>query len=476
MIAAPPSTIASPPPPKYAPRIKRSMLDPALFARVLLKHDLWWMQKEILHSVAANPRTAVKACHASSKTFTAAEAVLWWITRFKDGIAVTTASSFNQVKRQMWVEMKRAAAMSRVRFPNFLQTELRYSADNYAIGISTNAGIRLQGFHGRILVVIDEAPGVEPEIWEAIESARAGGDVHLLALGNPTELGGPFYDVFHSKRAGWRTFSLDAFDSPNFRGVDLARLLAMSEAELDDNPRPYLITRRWVKEKYYEWGEEDPRWLPRVRGQFPKSSSRQCISLADIEACIDLELPEKRTAKADFGCDIARFGDDKTVIVGVIGGRLRFLEDHAKQSTMETAGQLAALIKEKREAGVFGSLALDDGGLGGGVTDRLQEQGYEVLPLNFGSAAFRYDEYQDLRTEIWWYMRRLFVERRISIPRHEELIAQLVGPTYEFRSNGKLKLESKEDMKKRGLRSPDIADALGLAVYPRDWISRVNVW
>jgi phage terminase large subunit len=472
------ATAPSPAAPKYAPRIRMIANDPALFARKMLKHNLWWMQEQILRSAARYPRTAVKACHASSKTFTAAELVLWWIARFKDGIAITTASSFNQVKRQLWVEMKRAAGTSLLVYPRFHQTELRISASNYAIGLSTNAGIRFQGFHGRILVVIDEATGIDPEIWEAIESSRAGGDVHLLALGNPIELGGHFYDIFHSKRTGWQTFTMSAFDSPNFKGlagsdpVDLEGLLALPDAQLDDNVRPYLITRRWVKEKYFEWGPDDPRWNPRVLGQFPKSSSKQVISLEDVEACVDIELRDWKKKPLDFGGDIARFGDDQTVYVGVKGGRLVFLETHAKQSTMETAGQIVNLF---REIGIIGSFALDDGGLGGGVTDRLTEQNYEILPINFGSTAFRYDEYQDLRTEIWWHMRRLFAERLISIPRNEELIMQLVGPTYEFRSNGKLKLESKEDMKKRGLRSPDIADALGLAVYPRQWISQVNV-
>src|SRR4030095_6950472 len=241
MIVAPPPTIAPPAAPKYAPILGEICLDPAAFARGFLGHDLWEMQEAILHSVARNPRTAVKACHASSKTFTAAEAVLWWIARFKDVIAITTSSSFTQVKRQLWGEIRGALDTSRVTFGRRENlTEIRISADNYAIGMSTNAGIRFQGFHGRILVVIDEAPGVEPEIWEAIESARAGGDVHVLALGHPTEIGGVFYDAcFHSKRAGWKLFSLDAFESPNFRGtgsepaVDLERLLEMSEAELD---------------------------------------------------------------------------------------------------------------------------------------------------------------------------------------------------------------------------------------------------
>ena len=460
---------------KYAPQLRRVIEDPVRFAEKMLRHDLWSLQKEILRSVVENPRTAVKACHASSKTFTAAEIVLWWISRFSDGIAITTASSFTQVKRQMWGEIKRAISTSRVAYPKVHQTELRISATNYAIGMSTNAGIRFQGFHGRILIVIDEAPGVDPEIWEAIESSRAGGDVHVLALGNPVELGGVFYDVFHTKRTGWKTFTMSAFESPNFRGLDLDRLLTLDDYELDLNPKPYLITKRWVHEKYHSWGTEDPRWNPRVLGEFPRSSSKQVISLSDVENCINIDLPPSNRKRADFGGDIARYGEDETVFIGVVGGRMAFIQTHRKQSTMETVGQIAALIREKRQEGTFGTFAIDDGGLGGGVTDRLLEQDFEVLPLNFGSVAYRSDEFADLRTEMWWVMRRMFSEKRISIFPDDELIVQLVGPTYKFLSNGKIKLESKEDMKKRGLRSPDRADALALAVYPRDWISRVDI-
>src|SRR5262245_4671176 len=342
-------------PTNYAPRLRPVVEDPVRFAKKMLRHELWTMQEEILQSVAENPRTAVKACHASSKTFTAAELVLWWIARFKDGIAITTASSFTQVKRQMWGEIKRAISTSRVAYPKPHQTELRISATNYAMGISTNAGIRFQGFHGRILVVLDEAPGIDPEIWEAIESSRAGGDVHLLALGNPIELGGEFYDIFHRKRTGWKTFTMSAFESPNFRGLDLDRLLTLEDHELDHNIRPYLITRRWVREKHRDWGTEDPRWNPRVLGEFPRSSSKQVISLSDVENCIDIDLPPSTRKRADFGCDVARYGEDETVVVGVVGGRMAFLQIHRKQSTMETAGVLRGLVTEKKRDGVFGT-------------------------------------------------------------------------------------------------------------------------
>jgi hypothetical protein len=103
---------------------------------------------------------------------------------------------------------------STIPYPKPWKTRLDLGPNRYAIGLSTNEGVRFQGWHGKILIVIDEAPGVRPEIYEAIEGIRAGGDVRVLALGNPTVAGGPFYDAFTINRDGWSLFTISAFDTP----------------------------------------------------------------------------------------------------------------------------------------------------------------------------------------------------------------------------------------------------------------------
>jgi phage terminase large subunit len=138
--------------------------DPVRFCRGLLCQDLWALQEAILRAVASRPRTAVKACHASGKTFVAAVAVLWFVTRYRDGIVVTTAPTWTQVEKLLWGEIHRAAQSSRIAFPQLNKTELRIGPGNYALGLSTNEGVRFQGFHGRLLVVVDEAPGVKADI------------------------------------------------------------------------------------------------------------------------------------------------------------------------------------------------------------------------------------------------------------------------------------------------------------------------
>jgi phage terminase large subunit len=256
---------------------------PSGFARHFLRENPWEMQARILDAVAAFPRVAVKACHASSKTRAAAQAVLWWITRHKDGIAITTAPTWQQVQLILWGEIHKAVGRSRWPYPRPNQADLKLAPGNYAVGWSTNEGVRFQGVHGNhVLFVLDEAPGIQPEIWEAIEGARAGGDVRLLALGNPTVPGGPFYDAFTTNREGWHTLTIDAFETPNFRalselaGADSERMIELLASLPEDHPaityapRPYLVTPKWARDRLREWGAKSPLWQSKVRGQFPE--------------------------------------------------------------------------------------------------------------------------------------------------------------------------------------------------------------
>lgn len=153
--------------------------DPVLFARILLGADLWKSQREILAAVARHSRVAVKASHSSGKTYAIALASLWWLTAHRDGIVVTTAPTWLQVEKIVWGEIKSAVIRSKlcgkINFPVPTQTELRLGPQNYALGLSTDDSSRFQGFHsGHVLIVLDEAPGVRAEVYEAIEGIGSG--------------------------------------------------------------------------------------------------------------------------------------------------------------------------------------------------------------------------------------------------------------------------------------------------------------
>ena len=462
-------------------RFSRMFSEPVRFSCGVLGHDPWSMQRKIMRAIANHKKVAVKACHASSKTFTAADIVLWWTCYYRKGIVITTAPTWTQVEKILWKEIHTAAKRdSRVKFPPLNKTEIPIDKDNYAIGISTNEGVRFQGWHGQVLIVLDEAPGIQSDIWDSLEGMRAGGDVRILALGNPTIIGGPFYDVFRRNLKGWTPFTISAFDTPNLRGLTLEDVLSHDQEDPwhDDNVRPYLTTRRWVWEMYHEWGLDDPRWESRVMGEFPKSETNAIIPLGWVEQCLSRDFSKawKREPYV-VACDVARFGADKTAFSMVKGGFVFPIETYSKQSTQETAGRLIRLLKECEEKGIriTAPFRVDDTGVGGGVTDRLDEEGHDVIPMNFGSSAFDPDTYVDLRTEMWWNMREMFSRKELAIPDDPELIAQLTTPTYSLTGSGKIRLESKDSLKKRGVVSPDRADALGMAVYPQDWISNVGV-
>jgi phage terminase large subunit len=249
--------------------------DPAKLAEVALRHDHWSTSAHILRSIMQpNARVAVKACHASSKTFTAADAVL--LALIEGGDVLTTAPTWDQVQNVLWEQIRRAVADSRIPLLDWGSvnlTDITLPTGERAIGLSTNEGVRFQGWHARpesfLLVVFDEAPGVRADIWEAVQGIAAGGDVRILAIGNPVIASGPFYDVYSGQAPGWTRLTIDAFDTPNLAGLTLERLLALPEHELDDNPRPYLVTRRWVRDAYYSGA-----WIIRCGNPACAASSR----------------------------------------------------------------------------------------------------------------------------------------------------------------------------------------------------------
>ena len=431
--------------------------DPVRFARAFLLHDVWSTQADILRAVAKHRRVAVKACHSSGKTFIAAAAVLWFVSRYSDGIVVTTAPTWTQVEKLLWGEIHKAVQRSRIVFPTVNKTELHVGPGNYAIGLSTNEGVRFQGFHGRVLIVIDEAPGVKAEIWEAIEGIRAGGDVRVLALGNPTIASGPFYDAFATNRDGWKTFTISAFDSPNLAGLSLGQLLALPDEELDRAPRPYLVTRRWVREKFHEWGVGHPLWEARVLGQFPTQAEDALISLAWIEAAATRPATDGGGAIV-AGLDVAGPGEDETVLAIREGPSILALHVWAQS---DPRGEVAAALAPYKHR--IETVAVDSVGLGYYFAKHLEDLGYPVRSVNVGEASSDPERYRNLKAEFYWGLRMRFQNGEVAGLESERVIGQLAGIRYRHNARGQIEIEQKEEARKRGVRSPDRAEAIMLA-------------
>jgi hypothetical protein len=228
---------------KQLEHLQKIVSDPVLFATHVLGVILWKRQLEILRSIQTRRRTAVKACHAAGKTFALGIAILWWLTRYSYGIVLTTSPTQRQVKTQLWNEIHRLAAVAKVPYPKLRTTELKLRDDsNFALGFATNQTENFQGYHGKhILIIADEAPGIESGIWDAIAGIMAGGKVHVVMAGNPITRTGPFFDAFTSERGLWNCISIDAFETPNLEGVTLEQLLELDPTEggsLDQNALP----------------------------------------------------------------------------------------------------------------------------------------------------------------------------------------------------------------------------------------------
>lgn len=445
--------------------LRRTLEDPVLFDRHLLGGDPWPVQESILRAIAVErARVAVKACHASGKTHGAARAALWFLTRYPDGIVITTAPTWPQVEKLLWGEIRAAVRGARIRYPDPLTTELKLSDGNYALGLSTNEGIRFQGFHApHVLMILDEAPGVRPDIWEAIEGVRAGGDVRVLAIGNPTIIGGPFYDAFTRERSSWTVRTISAFDTPNLAGIALEDLKTWDreDARLFQNVRPYLTTRTWVREKWDDWGRHGhPMWDARVVANFPAQAEDALIWLTWIEAARVREL-DSAVPKKTAGIDVAGPGEDETVLT-IRQGR-RVLEEHPWPEK-DPRGKILARLRDAGGPEAFDLVTVDSAGIGYYLALHIQDAGYRVQFCNVGEASTDAERFKNLKAELYWGLRMRFEDGDVDARAVSERTAeQLATLKWSSNARGQTEIMTKEKMRDEGIPSPDRAEALMLA-------------
>ena len=321
----------------------------------------------------------------------------------------------------------------------------------------------MQGFHeDNMLFIVDEASGVADPIMEAILGTLSGANNKLLMCGNPTKTSGTFYDSHTRDRALYKCHTVSSVDSIRTNKENIESLI-----------------------KKYGWESNVVR--VRVRGEFPNQEDDVFISLSIIEQCGSklYELDEgKGMPYIIFGVDVARFGDDETIIYRNVKGKLKIVKNRRGQDLMKTVGDIVVqykkVIKEFPDYKGRIYVNIDDTGLGGGVTDRLREVKREqklhrlyVIPINAAEkietdtkdGKDAAEHYNNLTTHMWAVIKELLENKDIEIANDDETFAQLSTRKYFLSSNGKLELESKKEMKKRGLDSPDRGDAAALSVY-----------
>jgi hypothetical protein len=252
-----------------------------------------------------------------------------------------------------------------------------------------------------------------------------------LAFSNPRRNSGYFYEAFHSKREFWKNRNIDA------RQVE----------GTDKNVYEQIID---------EYGADSVQAHVEVYGMFPNASDDQFISVNIVEEAMRREKYKDNTAPIIIGVDPARFGSDSTVIAVRQGRDVIAIKRHKGDDTMETVGRVIEAIEEYQPALVN----IDEGGLGAGVVDRLKEQRYKIKGVNFGNKAKNGMMYGNKRAEMWGDMREWL--KSAAIPNDRYLKSDLISPMMKPDSKGSIFLESKKDMRSRGLASPDAADAIAL--------------
>lgn len=437
------------------------------FTRDILGMHLWHKQAAVVRAVFGPKRTtAVKSCHASGKTYTAAGVALAWLFTRPGRTVITTAPTWRQVRELLWKEIRRLHRSARRPLGGNMppaEPALRIEEGWLAIGFSSDNPVNVQGWHcaGGTLVILDEAAGVHPEIWNALQGTMTGEHDRLLAIGNPTMRSGPFFEAFSDPDVAQVTIS--AMDTPN---VKAGREVV-----------PGLVTSAWVEARRRQWGEGSALWRSRVLGEFPTTADEGLVPLEWMEAA---ERRWEALNQANghgwagpfmLGVDVARYGPDYSVAARACAQGVQALVRLPKADTQATAGWVVRHAQDA-QANV-GAVRIDADGLGAGVFDAVRETlgTSRAVEMRGGMSALEHRKYANRRAEWFWQLRERLDPTRpdaLALPPNDELRAQLTGMRWKVTPKGQIQLESKDDMRARGLSSPDEADAVAYATAVLD--------
>ena len=438
--------------------------DPGAWAKDRAGVFLWSKQREIAASIVQNRRTAVQSAHGLGKSFLAATLASWWVDVHPadETMVVTTAPSLDQVHAILWEEIR--GLHDRASLPGVVQRTDRWLVGGRLVGMGRKppdySESAFQGIHRRfVLVILDEACGIPAWLWTAVETITTGDDCRILAIGNPDDPNSHFKRLCQGQ-PGWQPFKISCFDSPNFTGE-----------EIPESLKGLLTGTRWVEDRKAEWGEDNPLYIAKVLGEFPSDHPWSVVRMTDVYAC-RLEAPRsaKERVPVELGVDVGG-GGDETVIrerCGMVAGR----EWREHSDKPEKISRL--IISAIKEAGAS-SVKIDSIGIGSGVVGELRnlkELGFHnarIVGVNVAEKAHQPEKYFNLRSQLWWECGRLAAEDRAwdlsRMDNADATIAQLLETRYEHDIKGRVKVEPKDDIRKRLGRSPDNADALLLAYH-----------
>jgi phage terminase large subunit len=452
-------------------------------------------QIEVVKSVVKNKYTGVTAGHGTGKTRIAAGIALWFLYTFGPNCKViTTAPTERQVKDLLWAELGSSFQKSKMKLPGELQTLAIRTGfkDWFALGFSAKpdtgkmTATNFAGFHAPyVLVILDEATGIPAEIWAGMDGIVIGPNDRVLAIGNPTDPTSEFKTRCDNPR--WNHLVMDCRNHPNV---------------LHDDPGivPGATTKDYVEEKLEDYGGEDtPLFRAKVAGLWPDDKSDAVVPVSLLERSqalwtvmrlameVDPKVVDDKKGRA-LGLDVAREGSDLTVLSECINGILTPVKWHIGKDTTAT---VEMVIKHLRLCGGARAIAIDDTGVGGGVTDQLRklqrdgdlpaQRDFKIVPVNFARNAVQVEKYNRIKDQLWWELRLGMEKNKLALPpethlkalrfpKTSSLLTQLTTPIYVLDSQGRIDILDKRDGSdprtvSLATKSPDIAHSLILAAW-----------
>lgn len=455
----------------YTPEDMRALAeaceDPVWFAENVLGVQTWSKQRELLRAVRDNRQVAVRSGHKTSKSFSFAILAWWWPflwhLKGEDARVGLTAASFDQVKNITWREIRRFYKNTRVLRevcpkPPSLDpaTGAKFTSGNEIIGFSAKEPENAAGLSSpHILYLADEASGIEDPIFEAMEGNMAGGAKMVLSS-QGTKMSGYFMRAFTRDSKYWSQMRISSWDSPNITGEKII---------------PGLATREWCQQKLDQWGEDSIPYRVRVLGEFPGAGDNTVFGLENIESARRRYDDASREGVLRIGVDVARFGDDETVIYPVRGLWAMEPTTMSGSDGVQVAAKVCDVVaRHRRPTDIEIEVKIDEVGLGSSPIDALMHMdrtkplGIVVRPLHVQSPAHDSDNYSDVGSEMAFDLAK-WLKAGGVIPDDPDLIEEMMNTTYELDSKGRNKVIDKKRMKKAIGRSPDRRNALEMAVY-----------
>ncbi|HEY8309144.1 MAG TPA: DEAD/DEAH box helicase family protein [Gemmatimonadaceae bacterium] len=409
--------------------------------------DPW--QCEALRAVARGENVSIVSGHGIGKSAFMSWLVIWYLSTRNMAKIPCTAPTAHQLSDILWAELQKWLANSPLKpLLNWTATRLSMlgmEGSWFAVARTSSTPEALAGFHAdNLLFIVDEASGVDDSVFNVVEGAITSEGAQLIMCSNGTKSEGYFYDSHNKNRGRFHCIQVSSEDSPR-------------------------VSRQWIEDMKQKWGENSNIYRVRVRGLFPTASEDVFIpETLVIPAIGRARRPVTNTSPRELGIDVARYGADDTAFVYRHGDNVEYMYKKNGLSLTQSAGVAVNFARQFK----IRSIKLDDSGVGGGLTELLQNSkelaalDVDIYPVQFGGKG---DEFhRDTAARMWSSIRDKFSEGSISIPGVEAayvMLEQLTKRHYSFNERGKIVLESKEKMRARGVASPDYADALVLAFW-----------